>query len=168
MHHDETFWGNPRTWVGVAFVIFFLLFGRKLWAALAGMLDARANLVRAELDEAARLRRDAEAMLAEATAAREKALTDAKALLEAAKHEAERVAAAAAADAEAATKRRERMAVERIAAAEKAAIDDVRNTAAEVATAAARAVIATGLSAEADAALIDHAIASLPAALRAA
>ena len=166
MHHDETFWGNPRTWVAVAFVIFFVLFGRKIWAALTGLLDARANLVRAELDEASRLRRDAEAMLAEATAAREKALTDAKALLEAAKHEAERVATAA--EAEAATKRRERMAVERIAAAEKAAIDDVRTTAAEVATAAARAVIATGLSAEADAALIDHAIASLPAALRAA
>ena len=57
------------------------------------------------------------------------------------------------------------MAVDRIAAAEKAAVDEVRLTAAEVATVAARQVIAEGLSADADARLIDHAITQLPSAL---
>ena len=58
--------------------------------------------------------------------------------------------------------------MDRIAAAEKAAVDEVRQTAAEVATAAARQMLADGLTAEADAGLIDHAIGQLPAALRAA
>jgi F-type H+-transporting ATPase subunit b len=166
--HEETFWGNPRTWVAVAFVIFFVLFGRKIWAALATMLDARSNAIRTELAEAARLRSEAEAMLREAEAQRAQALVDAAAMLEGARHEAERLAAAAAVDAEAANKRFQRMAIERIAGAEKAAIEEVRHAAVDVATAAARQVLAEGLPAETSAALIDHAISGLPAALRAA
>ena len=42
-----------------AFVLFFVLFDCKLWSALAAMLDDRPTKVRAELDEAARLRREA-------------------------------------------------------------------------------------------------------------
>ncbi len=68
-------------------------------------------------------------------------------------------------DAEAAGQRREKMAMERIAAAEKAAVTDVRLAAADIAARAAQEVIATTLSAEADAAIIDRAIAGLPAAL---
>ena len=163
--HEESFITEPRTWVATAFVLFFVLFGRKLWAALAGMLDARAAAVRAELEEAARLRREAEAMLRDAEQSRSQALAEAKALIEGAKAEAVRVSAAAMAEAEASAKRREQMAVDRIAAAEKAAVDEVRLTAVEVATVAARHVIADGLTADADARLIDQAITRLPSAL---
>ena len=104
-------------------------------------------------------------MLREAEKQRADALADAKALIEGAKAEAARVAAAAAAEAEASAKRREQMAIDRIAAAEKAAVDDVRLAAADVATAAARQVIAEGLTADADSQLIDQAIAQLPGAL---
>jgi F-type H+-transporting ATPase subunit b len=165
MHHEESFFQDPRNWVLVAFILFFVLFGRKLWAALATMLDDRAATVKAELEEAARLRREAETMLREAEAARTQALADAKALIEGAKAEAQRVSAAAAAEAEGAARRRKQMAEDRIAAAEKAAIDEVRYTAAEVATVAARQVLAEGLTAQADAHLIDNAIMQLPAAL---
>lgn len=156
---------ESRTWVALAFIVFFVLFGRKLWAALAAMLDDRAAKVRAELEEAARLRREAEAMLREAEQSRARALAEAKALIEGSQAEAARVAAAAAAEAEAAAKRREQMAVDRIAAAEKAALDEVRLTAVEIATVAAQRVIADGLSPDADAQLIDHAITQLPSAL---
>ncbi len=166
--HEESFWANPRTWVAVAFVIFFVLFGRKIWAALTKLLDDRASTIRAELEEASRLRREAEEMLREAQIRRAAALAEAKALIEGARAEAARFAAAAAADAEAAGRRRERMALERIAAAEKAAIDDVRITAADIATMATRQVIAETLTPGADAVLVDRAIASLPAALRSA
>jgi F-type H+-transporting ATPase subunit b len=162
---EPGFLGEPRNWVLIAFILFFAIFGRKLWSVLAQMLDDRAAKVRAELDEAARLRQEAEAMLREAEARRAEALRDAQALVEGAKAEAERLAAAAAAEAEASARRREQMAMDRIAAAEKAAVDEVRLTAAEVATTAARQVIAEGLSAEADSRLIDHAIAQLPSAL---
>ncbi len=165
MEPEPSFFAEPRNWVLIAFVLFFVLFGRRLWSVLAQMLDDRAAKVRAELDEAARLRQEAEAMLRDAETRRTEALREAQALIEGAKAEAERVAAAAGAEAEAAARRREQMAMDRIAAAEKAAVDEVRLTAAEVATAAARQVIAEGLSADADSRLIDHAITQLPSAL---
>jgi F-type H+-transporting ATPase subunit b len=165
--HEESFFAEPRVWVALAFIVFFVLFGRKLWGTIAAMLDDRATKIRAELDEAARLRREAEAMLKDAQARRADAVTEAKQLLEGAKAEAARLAQAAATEAEAAANRREQMAMDRIAAAEKAAVDEVRTTAAEVATVAARQVIADGLSEAADARLIDQAIAQLPAALAA-
>lgn len=165
--NEPSLWAEPRTWVVIAFVLFFVIFGRKLWQALAALLDARTEAVRASLDEAARLRREAEAMLRDAEARRVAAIEDARRLVEGAKVQAAQVAADAAAEAEAASRRREQMAIDRIAAAEKAALDEVRLTAAEVATAAARQVLASGLTAEADGALIDHAIGQLPAALAA-
>jgi F-type H+-transporting ATPase subunit b len=167
MHHEASLFAEPRNWVVIAFILFFVLFGKKLWGALAGLLDARAVAVRTELEEASRLRREAESMLRDAEKQRADALSDAKALIEGARAEAERVTAAAAAEAEASAKRREQMAIDRIAAAEKAAVDDVRLAAADVATAAARQVLAEGLTADADAKLIDQAITQLPAALAA-
>ncbi len=167
MHHEETFWTNPRTWVGVAFVLFVVIFGRKLWDAIRKILDDHSDRVRAELDEASRLRTEAEAMLRDAETRRETALKDAQRLIEGAKAEAARVQETAAADAEASAKRREQMAIDRIAAAEKAAVDEVRVTAAEIATTAARGVIASTLTPDADAGLIDQAIAQMPSALAA-
>lgn len=159
---------DPEFWVLVSFVAFFVLFGRKLWAAITGMLDGRAAAIRAELDEAQRLRREAEAMLADAELARTAALAEAEQVLARSHVEAAHVAAAAAAEAEASAKRRERVALDRIAAAEKAAVDDVRQTAADIATQAARRVIAEGLGEERETAILDRAIADLPRALRAA
>ncbi|MBS0560353.1 MAG: F0F1 ATP synthase subunit B [Proteobacteria bacterium] len=166
--HEESFFANPRTWVGLAFILFFVFFGKVIWKALAKLLDDHTASVRAELDEASRLRREAEAMLLDARKRREAALAEAQALIEGARAQAERLAAATAAEAEAAAARRERMAHERISAAEKAAVDEVRQTAAEIATAASRQLIAEGLTSEADGTLIDNAIAQLPTALRAA
>jgi F-type H+-transporting ATPase subunit b len=139
----------------------------KLWGARAGMLAARAASVRAEMDEAARLKSEAEAMLKDAEATRARAHADARTLIEGASAEAARVAEATRAEAEASAKRREQMALDRIAAAQKQAVDEIRTAAAEVATIAARQVIAEGLSPESSAALIDQAIARLPAALAA-
>jgi F-type H+-transporting ATPase subunit b len=165
MNHEESFFADPRSWVAIAFVIFFVLFGKKLWVALAGILDKRAETIRAELAEAQRLRKEAEAMLAEAASARATALTRAQELLDGAQREANRLAALAAADAEQSAVRREKMAMDRISAAEKAAVDEVRIAAADVASHATRLLLTETLSADASAAIVDRAIASLPAAL---
>ncbi len=161
----HAFFAEPRSWVAIAFVIFFAVFGSKLWRALTAMLDKHAASIRSELEEASHLRKEAERMLADAQTRREAALTEAKALIQSAHAEAARVADQARVDAEAAGKRREQMAMDRIAAAEKAAVTDVRVAAADIAARAAQDVIAATLSAEADGAIIDRAIASLPAAL---
>jgi F-type H+-transporting ATPase subunit b len=162
------FFLESRTWVAIAFILFFVIFGKQLWRPLAGLLDARGEAVRRELEEAARLREEAERMLRDAEQHREAALKEAQELIAGAKVQAEKLAAAAEEEARAAARRREQMAIDRIASAEKAAVDEVRITAAEVATEAARQVIAEGLAPAADARLIDHAISQLPAALRAA
>jgi F-type H+-transporting ATPase subunit b len=163
--HEESLLHEPVTWVVIAFFVFFILFGKKLYSALTDILDQRAAAVRTELAEAKRLRQEAEAMLRDATSRRASAIADAQALLQGAKAEAARLAGAAAAEAEAAATRRERMAIERIAAAEKAAVEEMRMTAADVAATAAERVIREGLSEASDAALIDRAIGELPAAL---
>ena len=168
MHHYEHFWLDPKFWVAVSFVLFFLLLGKKLWAAISSALDGRAATIRRQLDEASRLRAEAEQMLKDAETERAAAAKEAEELLARAHAEAERVATAAIAEAEAAAKRRERMALDRIAAAEASAIADVRNAAAEVAGAAARTVLAETLDATADAALVDRSLSDLPKALRAA
>ena len=159
------FLAEPRSWVAIAFVIFFVLFGNRIWRALTIMLDRHAAIIRSDLDEASRLRSDAEAMLKDATARREQATSEARSLLESAHAEAARVGEQARAEAEASGRRREQMAMDRIAAAEKAAVTDVRVAAADIAARAAQDVIAATLSVEADAAIIDRAIAGLPAAL---
>ncbi|MBC9179958.1 F0F1 ATP synthase subunit B family protein, partial [Pseudoroseomonas ludipueritiae] len=106
MHHYEHFWLNPVFWVAVSFVIFVALLGRTMWKKLAAMLDARGAQIRNDLDEAARLRAEAETMLRQAEADRKAAIAEAEQTLAKAKAEAERVAAATAAEAEAAAKRR--------------------------------------------------------------
>jgi F-type H+-transporting ATPase subunit b len=162
---SQSFFAEPRSWVAVAFVIFFVLFGKKIWGALTGILDKRAETIRTELAEAERLRAEAEALLRDAEQRRTTALAEAQALIDGAKREAARLAAEAAAEAQAAAQRRERMAMDRIAAAEKAAVDQVRIAAAEVAATAAREVIAETLSTDAAAAIVDKSIAQLPSAL---
>ena len=169
MHHDDVpFFAYPGNWVAISTILFVLIFGRKIWAALTQILDNRAKEIQAELTEASRLRQEAEAMREEAQAQRQAALADAQKLLAGAQAEAARVTAVAIAEAEASTRRRERMALDRIAAAEKAAIDEVRFAAAEIATIATRDVISETLSQDADTRLVDHAIGQLPTALRAA
>ncbi len=159
---------DPEFWILVAFVIFFGAFGRRLWGGVTGLLDGRANTIRAELAEAQRLRTEAEAMLNEAQRARTEAIAEAGQMLARSRDEAARVSQAAAEEAEASAKRRERVALDRIASAEKAAITEVRQTAADVATNAARQVIAQGLGQDVEMAILDQAIADLPRALRAA
>ncbi|WP_428395441.1 F0F1 ATP synthase subunit B [Lichenicoccus sp.] len=154
----------PRFWYTVAFVLFFVLLGPRLFRPVMAILDNRARQIRQDLDEAARLKREAEQMLAEARREREAALVEARQMIERSHQEAVRIAEAARREAELSAQRRERMAHDRIHAAERAAVTELRTRAAQLASEAARDVVATLLTAETDAALIDRAIAGLPAA----
>lgn len=167
-HHYDHFYHDPKFWVAISFVIFVVLVGKLAWTKATQMLDARGARIKAELEEASRLRAEAEAMMAHARKEREQAIKDSAAMLERAKTEAERVAAAAKTEAEAAARRRERMAMDRIAAAEASAVTEVRNAAAEIATAAVREIIAQKHDASADASLVDSAISGLPSVFKAA
>ena len=65
------FWQDPKFWVAVSFVLFVALVGKLAWAKITEALDGRAARIRAELEEAARLRAEAETMLRQAVADRE-------------------------------------------------------------------------------------------------
>jgi F-type H+-transporting ATPase subunit b len=162
----EAFYLHGAFWVFIAIVIFVVVAGRQIARAIGAMLDGRAASVTAALAEAAQLKTEAEALLADARARQKQAELDAKAILETAHVEAASLAAALAADAEAAAKRREKMAIERIAAAEASAVAEIRATAIDIATAASTALLADTFGPDADAALLDKAIAAAPAALR--
>jgi F-type H+-transporting ATPase subunit b len=159
-------WAHGSFWVAVAIIIFAGLFARKIITALAGMLDARTAAVRASLNEAAALKAEAEALLADAQARQAQAVADARQIIESAQAEAAKISADLASEARAVAKRRERLALDRVAAAEKAALQEVRSMAIDVATAAAAQLLRSGFAAETEPAMIDHAIAGIPAALR--
>ncbi|HYP62476.1 MAG TPA: F0F1 ATP synthase subunit B [Acidocella sp.] len=162
----QAFYQHGAFWVFVAVAIFALVAGRQIARAIAGLLDKRTASVSAALAEAAQLKAEAEAMLADAKDRQKQAEEDAKKILETAHVEAASLAAALAAEAEASAKRRERMALDRIAAAEASALAEIRATAIDVATAASTTLLAETFGPQADAALIDKAIAAAPTALR--
>jgi F-type H+-transporting ATPase subunit b len=160
------FWAHGAFWVAVSIIIFAILFGRKIAAPIAAMLDARTNSVRLALEEAARLKAEAEAMLRDATARQAQAMEDAKQILQHARDEAARMSAALAAEAEATAKRREQMALQRIDAAEKSAINDVRTAAIDIATTATTQILRQGINPTIETTMLDTAIAGIPTALR--
>jgi len=158
-------WLTGTFWVTMAVLVFLVIFGRKIASPVNNMLDARATGVRAALDEAAKLKAEAEAMLADAKRRQEQAIADARQILESAHAEAARMSEELTEEAEATAKRRKQMAMDRIAAAEKSALHEVTNVAVEVAGAAVAQLLRKGFAADKNDAMIDHAIAGVPAAL---
>lgn len=156
---------DPEFWVLVAAVIFVGLVWKPGSRTILSSLDGRAARIRAELDEAEKLRQEAEKLLAEYQQKQRAALDDAQAIVAHAKAEAERIAAQAARDLELSLERRRRLAEERIAQAEAKAITEIRAAAVDVAISAARDVISGSLDERGRAALIDSAIQALPQGL---
>lgn len=156
---------KPELWVAVAFVAFFVVVWKPLRSALIGGLDARAERIKKELEEAQRLREEAQGMLAEFQRKQRDAIQEADAIVARAKSEAERLQREAKAKLEADLKRREEQALQRIAQAEQAATHEVRAAAVEVALTATRALLEQKLDEGAQARLIEEAIRELPGKL---
>ena len=156
---------NPTFWVSVGFVIFAVLAWKPLSRAILGALDARAVKIKAQIEDAERLRAEAQALLAEYKAKHAQALQEAQAIVATAQDEARRIAAEAAVALDAALKRREQQTLDKIAQAEAAAVRDIRNQAVDIAMAAARQIVAGQVQGPRGAALLEAAIKELPAKL---
>ena len=110
---------NAEFWIALALLaLVAALVMAKVPAVAAKALDAHGERIQAELDEAKRLREEAQALLASLTAQREQAETMAKEMLETAKAEAQRFEAEAKAKLDEQIKRRAELAERRIATAE--------------------------------------------------
>lgn len=163
-HVEPTLLGMaPYQWVSIAMLVLLLIafFGAKVHKTIGGGLDSRIAAIRDQLDEAKKLRSEAEALRDEYAAKIVAAEKDAEAMLANARTEADAVLQRAAQDSTDMIERRQRMAEDKIAAAEREAIKDVRNRAVLAATAASRKLIAEKHGATQDRALADELIAGL-------
>jgi F-type H+-transporting ATPase subunit b len=161
-HAAGPFYTEAAFWVGIAFILVVALAFRPVVRALGAGLDARSAKIKARIDEAARLREEAQEMLARYQRKQRDAMKEAEEIIAHAKAEAERLAAQSAKDLDASLKRREQQAMERIAQAEAQAVKEVQNLAVDVAVIAARDVLERSISASQAAALVDNAIQDLP------
>jgi F-type H+-transporting ATPase subunit b len=152
---------NETFWVAVAFVLFFVLFGKKIWVGLTGKLDERSDRIRGELEDAVRLREEAQELLANCQRQQREASQEADRLIEHARAEAERVALEAETKLAEQLARREQLAKEKIAQAETRAIEDIRHHAIDLAITATADVIAGNLDDSSADALVDKAISGL-------
>ncbi len=153
---------NAELWVAAGLLLFFVILAvvgvPKL---VAGALDAKAAKIQSELDEAARLRAEAEALLAQIRQEKAEAETQAAEMLAAAEADAKRMEVEARARLEESLTRREAMAERKIAQAEAQATAEVKAAAVELAAAAAERILADRLAASSTDPLADQAIAQI-------
>ena len=137
MHFDATFFAL------VALIIFLgIVAYAGGFKTMSSGLDARADRIRNDLEQAAKLRKEAEALLAEYKQKRIDAEKEAASIIAAAKAGAEEYAAETRRKLTESLDRRTKQAEQKIAQAEAAAIKDVRNAATELAIAAAQNMVA--------------------------
>lgn len=133
---------EPETWVAIAFVILMGVFAYVgVHRTVLKALDTRGERIKAELDEARRLKDEAAKLLAEYKARRATAEQEAGEIITSAKAEAERIAAEAKVKMEDFVARRTKTAESKIALAEAQAVADVRAAAADAAVQAASNIL---------------------------
>ncbi|AHY56515.1 ATP F0F1 synthase subunit B [Bradyrhizobium japonicum] len=133
---------DPETWVAIAFVILMVVFGYLgVFKSAMTALDHRAARIKAELDDATRLKQEAAKVLADYKARSATAEREAADIIANAKSEAERIATEAKAKMEDFVARRTKTAESKIALAEAQALADVRAAAAEAAVQAASTIL---------------------------
>ncbi len=157
---------TPETWVAIAFLIFVgLLVKLGVPNLLFKALDDRSARIKAELDDALKLRKEAEGVLAEYRRRQGEAEKTAESIILNARVEADRMAAEAQTKVEEFIARRTKMAETKIAQAEAQALADVRATAADVAIAAAETILVKTTRGAAAEALVTKGISDLKARL---
>jgi F-type H+-transporting ATPase subunit b len=158
---DATFW---------AFIALVIFLGVVIYYRVPGLigksLDERAAKIRNELEEAQRLREEAHQLLGEYQKKRKEAEQEAGEIVAAAKREAESLVEDAHKKTEEYVSRRTALAELKISQAERDAVAEVRSIAVDVATEAARAVLAGKLDAKASAELFKDSLKAVQSKLQ--
>lgn len=150
--HSTTFW------VAIALVAFIALVWRAGSRAITGWLDGKITRIQHDLDEAARLRREAEALLAEAQARHASATTEAAQIIADAQSQASAMAAAVSAETEKHLARREQQVIDRIQQAERQALSDVQRQTVAAALSVVRDIMTKELTPQQKEALTQKAV----------
>ena len=150
---------ETENWVALGFLLFLgLLVYLGVHRTVTGSLDQRQARIKGELDEARRLKDEAQALLAEFQRKGREAEKEAEAIIGGAKAEAERIAGEAKARMEDFVARRTKMAEAKITQAEAQALADVRAAAADAAVIAAEKILSVAAKGEVAANLLKQGI----------
>ena len=149
---------DPKFWVSVAFFITLAAIYRPVSRAIFKALDDRADRIGQQLDEAQRLREEAQKTLAEYKRMQRDAVKESEQILANARNEAEHLRAQAERKLEEQLARREKLAMEKIAQAEASALKEVRDQAVDLAIAATAQLLKDKVDAAKADELIDRSI----------
>jgi F-type H+-transporting ATPase subunit b len=150
---DSTFWALVGLILFIALIVYL-----KVPGMIAAALDKRADAIRNELDEARRMREEAQQLLAEYQRKRKDAEKEAADIVASAEREADAIVKEAKQRTEEYVTRRTAMAEEKIAKAEADAVQEVRASAVNLAVAAAERIIAEKTDATTQKSLFDQSL----------
>ena len=157
---------DPTFWVLVAFIGFV---GVLVYFKVPGMvtkgLDARAEKIKADLEDADALLKEAQDLLASYQKKQREAADEAQEIKARAKEEGKRIVENGRAQLEDSLQRREKLAMDRISQAEASALDEIRARTVDIALDATRDLLANNLSDHKANAMLDDAIRELPGRL---
>lgn len=150
---------DPTFWALVGLILFLaLIIYMKVPGKITGGLDNRAETIRTELEQARRLREEAQALLAEYQRKAREAEAEVEEIIDQAKREANAYGSEAKKRVEDYVASRTKMAEEKIAQAEAQAIREVRALSADVAISASQQILAARARGAAADGLINQAI----------
>ncbi|CFX60720.1 ATP synthase subunit b 2 [Candidatus Filomicrobium marinum] len=153
---------SAEFWVLFSFIAFMaIVLYLRVPRTVGSALDNRADKIRQELDDARRLREEAQAMLADYQRRAREAEEEAKSIVDQARREAEALEAETELKLKDNLERRTRLAEEKIARAEAQAISEVRSKAIDAAVAAAEAILRNKTSGQSGNELVQDSIRKL-------
>ena len=132
---------SQTAWVLIAFILFFVLVGKKLWSTLTNSLDQRKKMIENELNEAKKLREEAQIELNASLKKQKEINKQVLDIIEDAKNTAKQIEAEALRKTDIIIKRKEDQAKQKINNAQIEAINNIKNISAEVSVNSAKIYI---------------------------
>ena len=132
---------SQTAWVLIAFILFFVLVGKKLWSALTTNLDQRKKMIENELNEAKKLREEAQAELNASLKKQKEINKQVLVIINDAKSTAKQIEADALKKSDIIIKRKEDQAKQKINNAQIEALNNIKNISAELSVKSAKVYI---------------------------
>ena len=139
---------SQTAWVLIAFILFFVLVGKKLWSALTTNLDQRKKMIENELNEAKKLREEAQAELNTSLKKQKEINKQVLDIINDAKSTAKQIEADALKKSDIIIKRKEEQAKQKINNAQIEALNNIKNISAELSVKSAKVYIQNELDSE--------------------
>ena len=132
---------SQTAWVLIAFILFFVLVGKKLWTTLSTNLDQRKKMIENELNEAKKLREEAQAELNASLKKQKEINKQVLDIINDAKSTAKQIEADAQKKSDIIIKRKEEQAKQKINNAQIEALNNIKNISAELSVKSAKVYI---------------------------